>query len=161
LPSSVGFDTAFKNVGKVKNEGFEFSLHSVNVKTNRFEWNSNFNIAFNRNKILALSENQDFLESSILFPRKLDRQPLYLAEIGGPAAVFYGYEWLGNYQVDDFNVVDDKYVLKDDIATNGNARQNIQPGDIKYKDINGDGIVNLQDKVVLGSALPKHSGGWN
>lgn len=161
LPYSSGYDKAFKNVGKIRNEGFEFSLNTVNIKTNRFQWSTDFNIAFNKNKILSLSENQGHIESSVLFPRVLDRQPLYLAEIGGPAAVFYGYQWLGNYQIEDFNIINGKYELKTEISTNGDARQNIQPGDIKYLDINGDGVVNLEDKVKLGTAIPKHFGGLN
>ena len=161
LPYSSGYDKAFKNVGKIRNEGFEFALNTINVKTNRFQWNTDFNIAFNKNKILALSENQGYIESSVLFPRTLDKQPLYLAEVGGPAAVFYGYKWLGNYQVEDFNIVNGKYELKPEIATNGDTRKNIQPGDIKYLDVNGDGVVNLEDKVKLGTAIPKHFGGLN
>jgi TonB-linked SusC/RagA family outer membrane protein len=162
LPYSTGISSAFKNVGQIKNEGFEFSVNTLNIKTNRFQWNSDFNISFNKNKILALSENQTKIETSVVFPTYTDRQILYLAEIGGPAAVFYGYNWLGNYQVEDFNVLPNgKYELKPEVATNGNSRASIQPGDIKYEDINGDKVVNLEDRVKLGTALPKHFGGLN
>lgn len=52
-------------------------------------------------------------------------------------------------------------MLKPEISGNGSARGNIKPGDIKYDDINGDGIVNEKDRVVIGRALPKHIGGFN
>ena len=162
VPYSTGFSSIFKNIGKVRNQGIEFTLGSTNIKSNNFQWSSDFNIAFNSNKILALADDQETMISTIGFPAPYSASQLYLAQVGGPAAVFYGYKWLGNYQVGDFDKQPDgSYLLKNTIPLNGNSRANIKPGDIKYDDINGDGIVNEKDRVVIGSALPKHIGGFN
>lgn len=162
VPYSTGFNSIFKNIGKVRNQGIEFTLSSTNIKSDQFQWNTDFNIAFNNNKILALSDNQETMISTIGFPAPYSAAELYLAKVGGPAAAFYGYKWVGNYQIADFDLQSDgSYLLKKTVPSNGNARTNIKPGDIKYDDINGDGIVNEKDRVVMGSALPKHVGGLN
>src|SRR5690606_22063237 len=61
LPSSTGFTSAMKNIGSVRNEGLEISLFVTNIKNRNFSWASGFNISFNRNKVLALTEGQDKL----------------------------------------------------------------------------------------------------
>ncbi|RYF25970.1 MAG: hypothetical protein EOO42_02675 [Flavobacteriales bacterium] len=87
---------------------------------------------------------------------------LYMAKVGEPVASFYGVVWAGNYQYDDFiKRADGSYLLKGSVPTNGNERNIIQPGDIKYVDQNGDGVVNDLDMVVMGRALPVHTGGFN
>src|SRR5690606_11097419 len=77
-----------------------------------------------------------------------------------PLAQMYGLVWDGVYQYNDFDQVLGNYVLKDYITTNGQPRENIQPGDIKYKDINGDLVVNEMDFTVIGRGLPIHVGGF-
>jgi len=162
VPYSTGFSTIYKNIGKVRNEGLELTLSTINYKTRDFEWSSNFNIAFNRNKVLNLSEGQEVFISSVGFPASYTAAQLYMAKVGGPAAAFFGYQWMGNYQVEDFDQQPNgTYLLKSSVPTNGNARQNIKPGDIRYKDFNGDGIVNDKDRVVIGRAIPIHIGGFN
>ena len=77
-------------------------------------------------------------------------------------AAFYGIVWDGVYGYEDFETdATGASVLKKNVATNGNARESIRPGDIKYVDQNGDGVVNEQDMVVIGRAIPIHSGGFN
>ena len=84
-----------------------------------------------------------------------------MAKIGEPISQIIGYKWDGVYQLKDFNQVAGKYVLKDNVPNNGNLRTTIQPGDIKYRDINGDGIVDNNDITVIGNPYPKHVGGFN
>ncbi len=160
VPYSTGYSTIFKNIGKVRNEGVEIALNTVNYKNRNFEWSSDFNISFNRNKVLALAEDQEKLISSVSFPASYTQAQLYLAKVGEPAATFFGYQWEGNYQLEDFDVQSDgSYELKSHIPSNGSS--NVQPGDIKYKDFNGDGIVNDKDRVYIGRAIPIHVGGFN
>jgi TonB-linked SusC/RagA family outer membrane protein len=162
VPYSTGYTKILKNIGRVKNQGLEIALNTVNIKTKTFEWSSDFNISFNSNKILALADDQESMISTVGFPAPYSTAQLYLAKVGGPAAVFYGYKWLGNYQVEDFDLQSNgSYLLKPEVPGNGNARGNIKPGDIKYDDINSDGIVNEKDRVIIGRALPRHIGGFN
>lgn len=162
IPYSTGFRTVYKNVGSIRNRGLEITLNTVNVKTRSFTWESSFNISFNNNKVVALAEDQSSILSTVTFTGDFNATPLYIAKLGGPAAAFYGYEWAGVYQYADFDkLADGSYALKQSVATNGNARTAIQPGDSKYVDQNGDGVVNELDMVVIGRALPIHYGGFN
>lgn len=162
VPYSSGFGTAYKNVGKIRNDGLEISLSAIPVRTRDFLWSSDFNVAFNKDRVLALAENQETLTSSLKWYSYFNNTPLYIAQLGGPVASFYGLVWDGVYQIDDFDVNSaGKYVLKDDIPANGDQRTAIQPGDIKYVDQNGDGNITESDYVVIGRCAPICIGGWN
>jgi TonB-linked SusC/RagA family outer membrane protein len=157
-----GYNTLYKNIGKIQNRGLEFTLTTVNIRNKKFSWTSDFNISFNRNKVLELTDGQSSLLTSVSFTGDYNGTSLYIAKVGQPVASFYGMVWAGNYQYEDFiKRADGTYLLKGNIATNGNARTTIQPGDIKYVDQNGDGEVNDLDMVVIGRALPIHTGGFN
>lgn len=162
LPYSSGFTKVYKNIGSVRNDGLELSLSTVNIRTKDFQWTTDFNINFNRSKVLALSEDEEFLLSKISFTADFNNTYLYIARVGGPIASFYGYEWAGVYGYEDFDVDSSgNYTLKQSVPTNGDERGNIKPGDIKYVDQNGDGVVNDQDRVVIGRCEPIHTGGFN
>lgn len=160
LPQSSGFATATKNIGSIQNQGLELTLNTENIKTKDFTWNSSFNISFNESKVLALSDNQTELLSTISWDTAWNNIPAYIAKIGEPLGLMYGYVSEGTYKYDDFDLVGTNYVLKPTIAANGNVRGNIKPGDIKYKDLNGDLNVTAADYTVIGNGLPKHIGGF-
>lgn len=161
LPPTTGYTTANKNIGSLKNEGIEFMLNSINVNSKNFSWKSSFNISFNRNKILSLTSGQQSLATNVSYVSQYN-QPLYLAQIGKPAGMMIGYVWDGVYTYDDFTQpVPGVYVLKSNVPSNGAARNTIMPGDIKYKDLNGDGIVNNYDVTFIGRGQPIHIGGFN
>ncbi|MFX1708786.1 TonB-dependent receptor [Chitinophaga sp. CC14] len=166
LPYVHGVESAqgFKNVGQLQNKGLEFTVAAVIADTKQFSWNSSFNISFNSNKIQSLAEGQQSILSgsgtffnttySGLFP--------YISVIGRPLGEMYGLVFDGVYQYSDFDVMpNNTYLLKPDVPTNGAARNAIRPGDIKYKDLNGDLQVNNQDYTIIGSGLPKHTGGFS
>lgn len=160
LPPSSGFGSATKNIGKLSNEGIEISLNTVNIRNANFSWESNFNISFNKNKIVALVEGQKSLLTTVSFESQFNT-PLYIAEIGRPSGMMFGFVWDGNYQFEDFdNPSPGVYNLKSTVPTNGNQRSAIRPGDIKYRDLNGDGVVNQSDKTIIGRGQPKHTGGF-
>lgn len=160
IPFISGYSNTTKNIGKIKNEGLELSLNTVNISTPSFRWESNFNISFNRSKILELTESSTlFSDVSGGFS---PAPSLWVAKVGQPISVFHGYVFDGVYQYEDFNnPVPGLYSLKLNVPTNGNARASIQPGDIKYRDLNGDGIVNGFDQTVIGRAEPVHTGGFS
>jgi TonB-linked SusC/RagA family outer membrane protein len=161
LPSSTGFGSAVKNVGKLRNDGLEFTLNTVNVQTKNFSWESNLNISFNKNKVMELTRGQRSLTTNSDYVSQFNK-PLYVAEIGKPAGMMIGFIWEGNYQYTDFdNPSPGVYILKPSIPTNGAVRNTILPGDIKYKDINGDGIMNDADLTFIGSGQPIHTGGFS
>jgi TonB-linked SusC/RagA family outer membrane protein len=163
LPGSTGFTAAYANIGKVQNTGLEFTLNTENIRSKNFAWSSNFNISFNRNKVLALVDGQESLLTVINWSSNgYGTAPSYIAKINQPIAQFYGYIFDGVYQLSDFNKNSSgAYVLKDNIPNNGAVRTTIQPGQIKFKDVNGDGVVDAKDQTVIGNPNPLHTGGFS
>lgn len=160
LPPTVGFGTAFKNIGKMENKGFEFTLNARIIESKDFRWESNFNITFNKNKVLALTEGQRSLDNAVQTDVNYSDN-LYTATIGQSAGMMVGYVWEGNYQYSDFDSpAPGVYILKSEVPANGRPRNVIQPGDIRYRDLNGDGNVNADDKTIIGRGLPIHYGGF-
>lgn len=160
LAPSMGYLRGFKNIGKVSNQGWEFSLDTRNIETDRFSWSSSFNISFNKNKVLQLNGDQPNLQTSITWGN-FSSAP-YIAIPGRPIALFNGYVFDGVYQFSDFNqLTNGTYELKPEVPNNGQPRTAIQPGYVKYKDIDGDGEVNADDITVIGNPNPKHTGGFS
>lgn len=162
MPYTTGTASMYRNVGKVRNQGLEISINTLNVETRDFSWSSDFNISFNQSKVLELTEDQESILTNVTWTGDWNATPLYIAKKGQPMSAFYGYVWAGNYQYSDFDAhPDGSYTLKKGIPTNGNTRESIQPGDIKYVDQNGDGVVNEHDRVIIGNPNPIHTGGFN
>jgi hypothetical protein len=158
LPSlggySNGLNQQYQNTGLIKNEGFELTINTVNVKTKNFMWSTNFNISFNKNKILSFYDGKESISTSWGL---YGAAPAWIAKVGGSISEFYGYQFDGLYQLSDFNeLANGTYVLKSGVPTYAST---IQPGDAKYKDLNKDGLVDEKDQSTLGSALPIHTGG--
>ncbi|MBS1564879.1 MAG: SusC/RagA family TonB-linked outer membrane protein, partial [Bacteroidetes bacterium] len=127
VPYSTGYATAIMNVGKVRNDGLEITLNTVNIDNRNFKWTTNFNISFNRNKILALNGVEKNLYTVVPWEIAYNSAPLYAATVGQPLSQFYGYIWDGIYQYSDFNLVNGQYQLKSDVTSNGATT--VQPGD--------------------------------
>ena len=159
LPLVSGYYSATKNIGKVRNDGLELSLSTVNIKTKDFTWTSDFNIAFNKNVVLELAENQLSLTTAAKFDQNYNSQPSYIAKVGLPMGMMYGYLYEGTYKYDDFIKSGNSYTLKDNVPY-FSSEANTQPGMPKYKDINGDGVIDSNDRTIIGRGLPIHTGGF-
>lgn len=159
VPPSIGFSQVQQNIGSISNRGLEITLNSFNLPGggDRLKWTTSFNISFNKNEITALSDGQLSRMAGIRYPSISD---LYICKVGEPLSEMYGYVYDGVYQYEDFNeVAPGVFVLKPEIPNNTNERANIQPGDPKLKDLNGDGKVTTEDQTVIGHGLPLHTGG--
>ena len=156
LPTSTGFVTASKNIGNVQNQGLEFTLNTINVKTKTFEWNSSFNISTNANKVLALADGQRSMTSTLtLFPNV----PAYIAMIGQPLGLMYGYVSDGLLQESDFyKDASGNYTVKPNVAID---RPSVKPGYMKFRDLNRDGKIDANDRTIIGNANAKFIGGFN
>lgn len=161
LAPSQGFLTGFKNVGKVSNEGIEFTLNTRNIERKNFSWTSSFNISFNRNKVVALNEGEPSMVTRVIWSNFNTAFP-YIAIPGHPIAMLYGMLFDGIYQYKDFNRLSNgTYVLKANVPNNGNPSSTIQPGFIKFKDINGDNQIDGNDLTIIGNPNPIHTGGFS
>lgn len=195
LAASSGFNSVFKNLGAVENKGLEFALNTINIDTKNFEWTTNFNISFNRNKVLDLGDANEFIVTAIGAGNQVTND--YIVRVGESLGSFYGIEVEGVYNYSDFDAFDGlsnaeaaarlrqdaedqgiqwyelEYELKNGVHTSGQSdRTRYRPGMPKFVDQPtvdtdgdgipdaGDGVVNADDRTILGNALPDHFGGF-
>ncbi|QEC54374.1 TonB-dependent receptor [Flavisolibacter ginsenosidimutans] len=159
LPTSTGYGSVLKNIAAISNRGLEISLNAAVINKGDFSYNSNFNISFNRNRLEALSDpDENAITTSVSWEAVYATTPAYIAKIGGPLGQMYGLVADGLYQYSDFDrLPNGTYALKPNIAVSGTP----QPGDQKFIDINHDGKINADDRVVIGNGYPLHTGGWS
>jgi TonB-linked SusC/RagA family outer membrane protein len=138
LPRSSGFSSAIENHGNIQNKGIELSISSSNIVRNNFTWNTDFNIAFNRNKVLALGATN----SPILAGRSYEGNPTNITMVGQPIGLFYGFVFDGIYQ-------------SQGEIDNGPSFPGAVPGNMRVKDIDGNGVINdIEDFDVIGNPYP-------
>ncbi|GAA3557316.1 TonB-dependent receptor [Snuella lapsa] len=160
-PPSLGISTVWKNSGTVRNRGLEFSLSTINVDGKNFKWTTDFNISFNQNKVMSLPEGKPIFGNPRYYQRYNSNQ--FIVEEGQPLGNMYGYLSDGVYQPEDFvnyNPDDATHTLSPGQPDYDGGSPVRQPGDEKYKDLNGDGVITADDKTVIGNGLPEHFGGF-
>jgi TonB-linked SusC/RagA family outer membrane protein len=131
------------NIGVMENQGLELSLNTVNLDGG-FRWTSNVVFTLNRNEVVAMNDDDDFLDRSIGFFDTASR-----TVVGEPAAQFYGYVVEGIFQNEE--------ELRNHALPEGNSINETQGtwvGDLKFKDLNGDGDINEQDRTFIGNPTP-------
>ncbi|MGD8781858.1 MAG: TonB-dependent receptor [Ignavibacteria bacterium] len=132
IPASSGFDEVTQNFGEMENKGFEIELSTINFNTDKFSWTTEFNITFNSNKVTKLVE------------------PI----TSGFQRIEEGHEFREFYLI----MADGIYQSESEIPQWKRAL-GIQPGDINFVDVNGDQIINSNDRQYLGSPHPDFFGG--
>ncbi|MCI0920377.1 SusC/RagA family TonB-linked outer membrane protein [Sphingobacterium rhinopitheci] len=131
LPWTSGYASSLQNYGSVENKGVEISLKSKNI-AKEFVWNTDFNISFNRNKVLSLGSTTPYITGN------------YRIEVGRPLGTFYGTITDGILQLGEESVKG---------AFTGNATP--KAGDRLYKDVDGDGkFTTANDRDIIGNAQP-------
>ncbi|TPG67407.1 SusC/RagA family TonB-linked outer membrane protein [Hymenobacter nivis] len=153
LPSDTGYQTYSANVGNIENRGLEFALTTINLRNEGtgFNWETNFNISFNRNKVTKLSDPSPTGTPQGFASRLALDQPL---------GAFYGYRVDHIFQTqEEINALDAAAKTATGVASATYQSTLTRPGDIKFKDLNGDGRVTAADQEIIGSAQPKFYGG--
>ncbi len=147
------------NFGSINNKGLEISINSINIENRDFSWNTDFQLSFNRNKLVALQGT----DASGIEGYGQWSDVIALSPVGGSLYQFYGY------------VVDGVYTDREDIEEHlwgqipeggYNRYSTVFTGDIKYRDISGpegipDGKIDTYDRTFIGSPLPKFTFGIN
>ena len=139
----TGFDTVLRNVGSVTNKGVELEVGGVLIDNKKLKWNVNANIAHNKNEVTSLGNAEYFI------PSHGYTNPL-IVMVGEPLGSFYGYRFKGIIQSNE-----------DLSKLPAQTIQTVEPGNPKFEDINGDNVINEQDRVVLGNIQPKFTYGFN
>jgi TonB-linked SusC/RagA family outer membrane protein len=155
IPASSGSATQLRNIGSTSSKGLEVTLNTVNVRNKDFSWNSTLNFAFNKTKVLELSDDETTMNVNS-YTTTND----YILQVGQSVGNMYGWVQDGLYQVSDFNYdpTTNIYTLKSGVVTDAVASR---PGFLKYKDLNGDGKIDNNDRTILGNGNPKFTGGFN
>jgi TonB-linked SusC/RagA family outer membrane protein len=160
IPPTTGYTTQLQNIGSTSNRGLELQLNALAVQKKNFSWTSNFNISFNKNKVESLGGVSQMTRNSGW--QGSDGVDDYLVKVGQPAGLMYGFVTEGMYSIDDFtyNATAQTYTIKPGIPVNG-VYGTPQPGMLKWKDLNGDGVITADgDRQVVGNANPDFTGGW-
>jgi TonB-linked SusC/RagA family outer membrane protein len=165
IASTYGYTSQLQNIGKTSNKGVEIQLNTTILrKPNNISWTANFNISTNKNKVVALGVNQLYFYPGASWG--VSQQPAdYIVRIGDPVGSMWGLLTDGFYNVDDFNYTAGAsgygvYTLKPGEISYGTALGTLQPGALKFKDLNGDGIVDFDhDRTIIGNPTPKFTGG--
>jgi len=139
IPDITGFSSSLRNIGQVKNTGWEFVLSTANVK-GKFEWTTDLNLSTYKNKVVKLGPEGDPIISGG-----------NITMIGQPIGMFYG--WLTDGIFNNQAALD-----KGPVFSPGTASRS-RLGDIRFVDVNGpngkpDGIINSLDKTIMGSPYP-------
>ena len=157
IPATTGYTSAMLNVGSMQNKGLEFTLNLVPVQKKNFTWNLDFNISMNRNKVTALTNNQYSLMNSVSWDQRFNSQYPYITQVGKPSGLMYGYIYEGTYKEEEFN---SGTALKNGIPyMESVGKAKVRPGDPKYRDVNKDGVIDDNDRTVIGCGQPLHTGG--
>lgn len=146
VPISTGYsdvDVPFINAGKITNKGFEFTISSKNIEGD-FSWNTDLTMSFNKNEVVSINDTIPMSTGSIGL-----NYYLAVIEAGYPINEFYGYVTDGIFQTQE--EVDNHAV-----QVEGNDPYNrTSPGDIRFKDLNNDGVIDDEDRTYLGNPNPK------
>lgn len=144
ISSVSGFETTLRNLGEVENKGFELALRTKNF-VGDFTWDTDINFSTNKNEVISLNEgNEPIYSSGSAGVRHVTR-------VGDPIGSYYGYVTDGIYQTQ----------ADIDNAPVDTQAPNAGPGDIKFKDIDGDGEITPDDRTVTGSYFPDFTWGVN
>ena len=162
VPTSSGYTSQIQNVGATENRGIELQLNAVPVQNKNFTWNINFNLSHNKNKIKSLGDFQNsYLANS---GWGFSNTPAdYIVRVGDPVGSMWGFTTDGFYTVDQFNynATTGVYTLKAGVPNNSAVLAPPQPGSLRFKDLNGDTVINDKDKSIIGVAQPDIFGGLN
>ena len=144
VPTTSGFSSITRNIGSMENKGLEFSLYTINVNSKDFTWSTNLNWSMNRNKVLSLATPAPIFGGNPGFVNNTG-----IIQVGQPVASFWGLIRLGVW-----TAAEAAEAAKYSSYRGGKP---ILPGDLKYKDLNGDYIINDADRTIIGNGSPK---GW-
>ena len=137
IPTLTGFPGTYSNVGKTKNHGIEFTLNATPVQVAGFEWETSFNIAYQKDEIVELAYGKNDMPDNSLF-------------IGEALSVYYGYGNDGIWQESDAA----------EMAKWNENGYGFTAGNVRPHDVNGDYKMDAEDRIVLGNKNPRTTLGW-
>ena len=153
VPVTSGYSDVYVpsiNAGKIQNKGFEVTLSTKNIIKNDFKWSSDAVFSYNKNNVESINSDTPIITASGGF-----NSAIGLIKAGYPVNVFYGYITDGIFQ----NQAEvDSHAVQ---MPGSNSATSTAPGDIRFKDLNNDGVVNDKDRTIIGNPNPKFTFSFN
>ena len=164
--TAPGYTSVYENSASTSNKGIELTLNAAIIQKKNFTLNANFNIGFDKSNVDDIANGLD----QMTFPSGWastdnKNQQDYIVRVGDPIGLIYGWKNAGYYTTADFESYDpgtNTYKLKDGVPTTSllGGAIGIRPGTMKLQDLDGDGVVDLNDITVIGDTNAKYSGGF-
>ncbi len=164
--STVGYTQQYQNIGQVTNRGFEIAISGDILRGKDYSLSANFNLGANKMVVDKLTGDNKYLYDT--HSRSKDGGYNYRLEVGGEVGLLYGFVYDGLYSTDEFyyDVPKATYYPKEGTVSMDNIFDNSQsgaptlPGKPKFKDLNGDGVIDDHDRTVIGRTTPRLQGGF-
>lgn len=151
----------YANVGSMENRGFDLSIRTHNIDGKKFKWSTDLTFSRNRNKILELDNESSIYWRNLYWYSEF--QTATRTSVGEPLGLFYGYQVEGIFR--DQNDILSHAVQVPDPQNDGknlvDKRTGVWIGDVKFKDLNGDGVINTEDQTIIGNPNPDFTFGIN
>ncbi|MES2431411.1 MAG: TonB-dependent receptor [Bacteroidota bacterium] len=164
VPVTSGYQEQYQNVGSTVNRGLEVQVMAPRLLSSKnFNWSSTFNISFNKNKVKSLGGVPEYnAKSGILTKNPAD----YKVRPGEPLGQIFGFINDGFYTAEEFvegsfNTTSRAFTPLPTTLVNSSTLSVAQPGNIKFKDLDGNDTIDVRDQTVIGNANPKFVGGFN
>lgn len=160
LPPNTGYSHMIENVGSTTIRGLEITLNNTFIKTEDFLLSASVNLGLEKFVVDELSD-RDEIPFSSGWSGDVKGIDDYRIAVGSEVGLMYGWVTEGFYSVDDFTDYDDgsgQYILKEGVPSSELTAN--RPGSLKLADLNGDSIIDLNDRTIIGHANPKHYGGF-
>lgn len=145
------------NIGSLNNRGVEMALSTVNLERDGFQWKTDAVFTMNRNNITELAQEGDFIDRTLGFFTTISR-----SSVGEPAGQFYGYKVAGLFNNREELMMaqngENGYALPQD--TDIDEQRGTWVGDLRFEDLNGDGVINEQDRTFIGDPTPDFQYGF-
>lgn len=159
-----GYEYQYRNLGETRNRGIELAATFVLLEKPKYGLTFSANASYNENRVMSLG-GLDYLDGLQSGWASSEIGTDYRVRVGGSLGEMYGYVSDGRYEVDDFDYIDGKWVLKEGIvdcsAVIGSTY--LRPGAMKLKNVDGseDNRVTTDDRTIIGNAQPKWTGGFS
>jgi TonB-linked SusC/RagA family outer membrane protein len=151
LPSQSGYSTIIDNYGTIQNNGIEFGIQADIVKSSNFQYTTRLNFTKNKNILVNLGDQKG--STYVSTGGNLTDGVTGILTPGQEIGEFYGYKVTGLAQASDFKNGVPNYPFPGPVAAQW-------PGTLKYQDLNGDGIIDANDRQILGHSSPAFTFGW-
>ena len=167
-----GTSAQWANVGSMRNEGIELTLNATVINKKNFKWKTGLTYSLNKNEITALNSETGFIDKTLNF-KTWGGETVTRTAVGHSVSQYYGYRVAGRINSAADFLRDNGDGTSTVIAATPNYRVGTvvsnasasalktSIGDLLFKDLNGDGIIDSNDRDYLGSGLPKYTFGWN